>query len=217
MKLGILGGSFNPVHIVHLRLAMEALEQAELDRVDFLPAFIPPHKQKGWLLPFETRVRLLEQALAGRDRFAVNQMEAERSGPSYTVHSMQEYGRRYPEAELYFILGGDEFLFLPEWFQWRRLLGLTSIVVAPREEGFEDKLQSFFVKYLTEAKEVESRPRRWLLPDSNNRAIVHIAMPRLDVSSTLIRKRWSQGRGLAWLVPEAVERYLAQMENWSAT
>jgi nicotinate-nucleotide adenylyltransferase len=214
-RLGILGGSFNPVHVVHLRLALEALEQAGLDRVDFLPAYQPPHKQKGWMLPFEDRARILEETLQGRPRLAVNRMEAERSGPSYTVHSLEAYLEREPRSELCFILGGDEFLFLPEWYEWRRLLGLSNLVVAAREEGFEAKLASFVREHLPQAQPESGSPRRWLLPEG--RSIHFIEMPRMDVSSTLIRKRWSQGRSLAWLVPAAVEAHLAQLKNWTAT
>lgn len=214
-KLGILGGSFNPVHVVHLRLALEALEQAGLDRVDFLPAYQPPHKQKGWMLPFEDRAGLLEQTLQGRPRLAVNRMEAERSGPSYTVHSLEAYQEREPQSELSFILGGDEFLFLPEWYEWRRLLDLANFVVAAREEGFDAKLESFMREHLPRAEAITGPSRRWLL--SERRSITYIEMPRMDVSSTLIRKRWAEGRSLAWLVPGAVEAHLAHLEKWSAT
>jgi nicotinate-nucleotide adenylyltransferase len=213
-KLGILGGSFNPVHVVHLRLALEAMEQAGLDRVDFLPAYQPPHKHKGWMLPFEERAELLEETLQGRPRLGVNRMEAERSGPSYTVHSLEAYQEREPQSELFFILGGDELLFLPEWYEWRRLLGLASFVVAAREEGFDAKLESFMSEHLPRAEAVNGSTRSWLLPQG--RSIISIEMPRMDVSSTLIRKRWAEGRSLAWLVPGAVERYLAQRNSWSA-
>ncbi|MFW6054542.1 MAG: nicotinate-nicotinamide nucleotide adenylyltransferase, partial [Thermodesulfobacteriota bacterium] len=127
-KIGILGGTFNPVHFGHLRLGIEALEQCRLDRVEFVPASIPPHKQGRELYPFTFRCRLLQEAIAGSSGLVVNPLEGERSGPSYTVDTIRVYHKRQPGARFFFVMGSEDFLQLEQWERWEDLPLLTSFI-----------------------------------------------------------------------------------------
>src|SRR5437870_4749134 len=107
MRLGIFGGTFDPVHLGHLILAEEAREQGRLEQVLFVPAARPPHKQEQPLTPFAQRVEMLSLALAGNPAFRIEQLERDRPGPSYTVDTLEELRRRQPDAELWLIVGSD--------------------------------------------------------------------------------------------------------------
>lgn len=203
MEIGILGGSFNPVHNGHLRLGIEVLEQAGLDRVDFVPAAVPPHKQKQEVSPFAFRIGLLEKALQGRSRIWVNPVEGERSGPSYTVDTLASYQDLDPGADLSFIMGGRDFLTLPEWHEWERLPELAHFVVVSRQGISSARVQDFILHQWPGARTLSDSPMRWELP--NKTQVVYLTIPRLDISSSMVRSRLRQGRSLAALVPESLE------------
>jgi nicotinate-nucleotide adenylyltransferase len=203
MEIGILGGSFNPVHNGHLRLGIEVLEQVGLDRVDFVPAAVPPHKQKQEVSPFSFRRRLLEKALEGRKGTRVNPVEGYRSGPSYTVDTLTSYQDESPEAELHFIMGGRDFLTLTEWHQWQSLLEQTHFVVVSRQGISSARIQDFVFTMWPKTRLLSDSPVKWGLP--NGRHIVYLTIPRLDISSSMVRDRLRQGRSLAALVPESLE------------
>src|SRR4051794_28666517 len=107
MRIGIFGGTFDPVHQAHLILAEQAREQAQLDQVWFIPAPRPPHKSEGTLTPFDQRVEMLHLAIAGQPAFRVDDLEKDRPGPSYTFETLETIHRRLPEAELCLLLGSD--------------------------------------------------------------------------------------------------------------
>ena len=134
MGIGILGGSFNPVHIGHLRLALEVLEApvAALEYVELLPCAEPPHKPREGILPFELRSALLEVAGRRIPRLRVNRLEGMRSGPSYTWDTLTAYAAQYPGQRPVFILGGEDFATLPQWFRGLELPQLADFVVVPR-------------------------------------------------------------------------------------
>ncbi|MEF8824553.1 MAG: nicotinate-nucleotide adenylyltransferase, partial [Desulfohalobiaceae bacterium] len=205
-RIGILGGSFNPVHNAHLRLAVEAAEQAGLDRVDLVPAAKPPHKQDSHLLPFSERCRHLELVLQGRPMFSLNTLEGRREGPSYTVETLREYRRSNPEDAIFFILGADEFLHLPNWHRWELIPELAHLVVASREKESHEAIRTFIADWFPSARNREREHPCWEL--SGGGSLQVIEMPRLDISSTLIRDRLHRDKSLAWLVPEVVEREL---------
>ena len=206
MKIGILGGSFNPVHNGHLRVAVEALEQIGLDRVELLPASIPPHKTAEDMLPFAVRCRLLELASAGHPLLRVNPVEGERKGPSYTRDTLSIYRRHHPKAEFFFILGADDFQDLPSWYRWEELLTMTNFAVVGREEEGVDDLSDFLARLAPGMPPATGGELSWTLPWGTR--VCYISMPRLDISSTLLRGKLEQGKSLAFLVPEAVAREL---------
>ncbi|MFO7876002.1 MAG: nicotinate (nicotinamide) nucleotide adenylyltransferase [Desulfovermiculus sp.] len=200
MKAGLLGGSFNPVHNGHLRLALEALEQGGLDRVELVPAFIPPHKDAHQVPSFATRCQLIEAAIEHMPGLVINRMEGQRSGPSYTVDTLDTYHRLHPGRETYFLIGCPDFVQLPKWHQWERLLELTHFIVVAREEGDEQALSSFVATSLS--RRTRKDQNTWLLPSGYSIWMMHA--PLLEISSSLIRGKITQGKSIRYLVPDAV-------------
>ncbi len=212
MRIGILGGSFNPVHVGHVRLAVEARELLRLDRVDFVPAAVPPHKSGSDLLPFGLRCRLLRMAVADMSGYAVNLLEARRQGPSYTWDTLSAYGREAPDAKLFFLMGASDLLTLPTWRHGLDLPLRADLVVVARQGMAGKHVQTLVQQYWPGAVGPHRRPAisdemlQWHLPE-NGRLFV-LAPPLLDISSTLIRAYWRQGRDLRFLTPRSVEQEL---------
>jgi len=205
-RIGILGGSFNPVHNAHLRLAVEAVEQGGLDRLDLVPAARPPHKGNLDLLPFSERCRHLRLVLRDRPQFDLNPLEGEREGPSYTVDTLRQYRELEPNDAIFFVLGGDEFLHLPKWHHWELIPELAHLLVASRGEESHEAIRAFVADWFPLARLVPRDPPTWELPGGGSIQVMD--MPRLDISSTLIRDRLRRNKSLAWLVPQEVEREL---------
>ncbi|MGQ9598040.1 MAG: nicotinate-nucleotide adenylyltransferase [Anaerolineae bacterium] len=190
-RLGILGGTFDPIHHGHLVAAEEARHQLQLDRVLFVPAGTPPHKPRQPISPIFHRVRMVELAIAGRPYFSLSRVDAERSGPSYTVDTLEllraEWG---PEPAFFFIEGADSLADILTWYQPHRLLELCDLAVVGRP------------RVQLDLPHLES-----LLPGLTAR-IHWVHMPRLEISSSDLRARVRDGRPIAYLVPPAVETYI---------
>jgi nicotinate-nucleotide adenylyltransferase len=186
-RVGLLGGTFNPPHIAHLVCAQEAWAQLGLDRVLFVPVHTPPHKEAPDDPGVETRVELCELAVAGDPRFEVCRVEADRPGPSFTVDTLKRLHERHPEHALTFIVGGDMAHSLPSWREPEAILELADLGIAERE-GVR---RADIVQSLAGLRGGAERLR-------------FFEMPRLDISSTLIRRRAAAGRPIRYLVPDAV-------------
>ena len=132
MRVGLLGGTFNPVHTGHVRLAVEVLETLGLDRVELVPAGAPPHKSGAGLLPFALRAELCRAAAEGVPGLEVNPLEGDRPGPSYTIETLRQLAASRPGDEFFFILGMGEFLVLHEWREGLRLPEYAHLVAASR-------------------------------------------------------------------------------------
>ena len=208
MHVGLLGGSFNPVHNGHLRLAVEALEQMGLDRVELVPAFIPPHKDQQAVHSFAARCRLIEAAIDRMPGVALNRMEGQRSGPSYTADTLDLYRRLYPEREPYFLIGCPDFVQLPKWHEWHRLPELTHFIVVARDEGDEPALDDFVRGTWPMARKEE--PETWILPSQHR--VQRMRSPRLEISSSLIRDKMARGKSIRYLVPDPVWEQLGGSE-----
>ena len=188
MRLGLLGGTFNPPHIGHLVCAQEALVQLALDRVLLLPVFSPPHKEAHEDPGVEARVALCEAAVAGDERLGVSRAEVDVPGRSYTVDTLNRLHDAQPGDQLTFIVGGDMAASLPSWREPRAILELCTIGAAARDGvGREEVLDRLDRE----------------LPGASDR-IRFFDMPRIDVSSTLIRRRVAAGEPVRYLVPDAV-------------
>lgn len=216
MRLGVLGGSFNPVHSGHLRLAVEARELLELDRVDLIPASMPPHKIHG-LLPFGLRCRLLRLAVADMPGLGVNLTEARRRGPSYTWDTLGAYRAEHPEARLFFLLGVPDFLTLPTWRHGLELSRKADLAVAARQGMAVQDVQDFIQRFWPGTPAPKTlcgawgEILEWNLPEHGR--IVLITPPFLDISSTMVRSYWNQGRDVRFLVPECVRMELHRKKN----
>lgn len=206
LKIGILGGTFNPVHFGHLRLGIEALEQVGLDRVELVPASIPPHKQGADIYPFPFRCRLLQESVSGCRGLVVNPLEGERLGPSYTVDTLREYHKRIPGARFFFIMGSEDFLQLEQWERWEQLPRLTSFILVGRNGKEEIQLKRFVSNHWPMFRQLQEKPVRWELQPGTEACYLHV--PRFDLSSSLIRQKLEQGLSLRFLVPDRVEQLL---------
>ncbi|MFA5370754.1 MAG: nicotinate-nucleotide adenylyltransferase [Sideroxydans sp.] len=207
--IGILGGTFDPVHHGHLRIAQEALEQCGLAQVLFIPNGTPPHRATP-VAPAQARQEMVHLAVAGQTDFHVDAREVFRAGPCYTVDTLTllraELGT---QQALCLILGGDAFLQLQTWHEWRRLFELAHIVVLQRAGGqplgnamlqTDSALQAEYRARLT--------PGAIALHESPAGSIFVADMPVLDISSTDIRRRCAENRSVRYLVPDAVAHYL---------
>src|SRR5262249_26055681 len=132
MRIGVFGGTFDPVHLGHLILAEQCREQGRLDLVLFVPAARPPNKLDRALTPFAQRVEMLALAVAGNPAFRIDELEKDRAGPSYTVDSLTELHGRYPDAELFLLVGADTLNDLPDWYRPARIAELAGFLVTAR-------------------------------------------------------------------------------------
>lgn len=205
MKIGVLGGSFNPVHTGHVRMAVEVLEQLALDRVELMPAKTPPHKDEDGILPFDLRVALIEGAVEDIAGLEVNTVENQRPGPSFTCDTLTCFRNDRAADDFHFILGASTFLGLAGWRRGIEIPSLSSLVVVNRWEAAE-AVAGFIDENWPEAKQEEEG--RWLLPGGNTIHLLDI--PRLDIKGGHIRQRWLKRRDLSLLVPEGVKRVLEE-------
>jgi len=192
-RVGLLGGTFNPPHLGHLVCAQEALDQLELDRVLLVPAGRPPHKRIEADPGAERRVAMCRAAVAGDPRFGVSCVDVDRPGPSFSVDTLRALHGQAPGDDLTFIVGGDMAHSLPEWHEPEALLALAELGVAEREEV----RRADIIERLTGLAGAADRVR-------------FFSMPRIDISSSLIRHRAAAGRPLRYLVPDAVADHIAQ-------
>lgn len=196
MRLGLLGGSFDPVHYAHLLLAESAREQLDLDGVWFLPAAGAPHKQGQRQTAIALRMQMLELATAGNPAFCVSDLEARRGGTSYTVDTLEELHAAEPERELVFLVGADMLHDLPHWRRAERICELATIAAVRRPGVAEPDFDC-------------------LLPIAGAERVAHFArhqidMPAIDLSSSDLRRRAAAGRSIRYRTPPAVEQLIAE-------
>ncbi|MGD6853699.1 nicotinate-nucleotide adenylyltransferase [Bacillus infantis] len=181
-RIGILGGTFNPPHHGHLLIANEVLHSLSLDKVWFMPNQDPPHKKKSWAASDQARVEMLELAIEGHPRFEIQTIEMERGGPSYTYDTMKLLKEQNKDTVFYFIIGADMIEYLPKWHKINDLLELAVFAGVGR-------------------------------PSYNSRTdypVVPVDVPQMDVSSSMIRERLSQGETVRYLMPESVRKYIEE-------
>ena len=199
MRIGILGGTFNPPHLAHLVCAQEAYLQLSLEQVLLIPARVPPHKPVDEEPGIEHRLGMCRLAIAGDERFAVSDIEARRDGPSYTVDTIEALHANQPESEFFLILGGDVALGLAGWQEPERVMALATLAVAERPG--------------TTRAAVEDVLRQ--LP-GGERALF-FDMPAIEISSTMLRERARAGEPTRYLVPDAVRGYIDQHQLYGGS
>jgi len=192
-RIGILGGTFDPIHVGHLVAAQAVYESLELDRVFLIPTGLPPHKAGDSVAPASLRLRMVRAAVEGDSRFEVSDLELRRTGPSYTVDTLRSLTEAHPSTAFFLILGADQWAGFGGWRDPGTIASQATLVVMTR--GGED-------------------PRTvdpGLPPDPTGGVGVSplpVAVPRIDLSSTFIRERIQSGRSVRYMVPESVHRIL---------
>jgi nicotinate-nucleotide adenylyltransferase len=190
-RLGILGGTFDPPHIGHLWLATAAADELDLTKVLFVPAANPPHKRRRAISHAADRVLMTRLAVANDPRLDVSLVELEREGPSYTVDTLAELGRRHPEMDLVLILAADSLAQIDTWREPDRLLELASWAVGPRPGVPLPSRAELLARWGKAASRIHL-----------------LGGPALEVSGTMIRRRVAAGRAIRYLVPRAVEELI---------
>jgi nicotinate-nucleotide adenylyltransferase len=183
-KLGILGGLFDPIHFGHISLCREAQKQLDLDRILFIPSYNPPHKHK--VSSYKHRRKMVELAIKDIPDFLLSDLESEIEGPSYTVMTLTRLVQKYPDFELYFIIGSDNLKKMEEWYQPEKIFQMATVVMGnrPGEEGLR-------------SGQFEGRLKR-------------IEIHPMDISSTEIREAVRNNRNINEYVPPQVAKYIAE-------
>ncbi len=207
--IGILGGTFDPIHHGHLRIAQEALEQCGLAQVRFVPSGTPPHRAVP-LTSAQARWEMVVLALNGQPGFVADAREVPRTGPCYTVDTLTELRAEFGTVQpLCLILGGDAFLQLHTWHEWKRLFELAHIIVLQRAGG---QPLGNAMTAADAALQVEYRkrlaPAARALHEAPAGAIFVADMPALEISATDIRRRCAENKNIRYLVPDAVANYI---------
>jgi nicotinate-nucleotide adenylyltransferase len=206
--IGILGGTFDPIHFGHLRLAQEALEQCRMRQISFVPSGTPPHRTPPQASA-TARLEMVRLALHGHREFLVDVREVYRTDPCYSVDTLISFREELGDIQpLSLLMGSDAFLQLHTWHEWQHLFELAHIVVMQRPgrplgNAIEQADPILRQEYLTR---LAPAPRR--LHESSNGAIVALDMPLLDISATDIRRRCLEQENIRYLVPDSVAHYL---------
>jgi len=191
-RVGLFGGSFDPVHNAHLALATTALEQLRLDELRWIPVGQPWQKSRR-LAAAADREAMVRLAIAAEPRFVLDRVELRRSGPTFTLETVRELVAAEPGNQWFLILGQDQYASLHTWRDWRELLGLVTLAIA-------------------------NRPGAALAVNTQIAKVGHeaVRLPMMDVSSTEVRRRVAAGEPIADLVPDTVARYIGQHRLYSA-
>jgi nicotinate-nucleotide adenylyltransferase len=211
-RLGILGGTFNPVHNGHLAAAEEIRDRMKLEKVIFIPSFLPPHKNEEDMPSALQRQEMIRLAIKGNIHFTVSDIEIRRGGRSYTIDTVEALRQAHMGADLYFITGLDSFLEIGTWKEWERLLTLCTFVVLSREGyRFRDisKLE-FLTAPENDLAALDGREKEQTVIRTGNMRIHLERIPFYDISSTDIRTRVRGGRSIKYHLPEAVEHYIIE-------
>jgi nicotinate-nucleotide adenylyltransferase len=210
MKWGLFGGTFDPIHLGHLRCAEEMLEIFDLNRIVFVPASRPPHKIEAAITPFYHREQMIRLAIEGNPAFSFSDVENRRDGASYSVETVEIILDKYrlENLELYFILGQDAFHAIRTWKEWERLLLLCHFAVMTRpgydHRGLEAILGAEFASRFTYDEKIKG----FWGPTGYTIAFRDVTF--LDISSRAIRKRAKESKDTRYLVPDEVRHYIVK-------
>ncbi len=207
MKIGVIGGSFDPVHTAHLVIAEAFAEQCNLHCCYVVPAAISPFKIRCFANN-EARITMLKLAFANNERFVVDDREIRRGGASYTIETLIEYKQENPNADLYFLIGSDAFYSFTKWHKWKEIISIAQLCVANRPvpksvELDKSDMQTTLTEISNNLPNIEMNKKYKPLL---------ISSPLLEISSTDMRQRIAEGRTIRYLTPEAVRQYIIERE-----
>lgn len=194
-KIGIMGGTFDPIHIGHLILGEVAYEQFELDKVCFVPAGNPPHKRdRDGRATDEQRVAMVRGAIAGNDRFELSLAEMEMDGLTYTYRTLELFMSQNPYDELYFIIGADSLFDFEKWKNPDQICKLCKLIVATRNQTADEALD----------RQIRHLEKKY------GGTFLKLNTPDLDISSKMLRSRVKEGKSIRYYVPESVRNYIKE-------
>jgi nicotinate-nucleotide adenylyltransferase len=196
-KIGVMGGTFDPIHYGHLFAAAEARSAIGLDRVIFVPSGSPPHKNYGSMASPEDRYAMTKLAISGNPKFEISSIETGREGSSYTVDTLREFALIYPGSEFFLITGLDAALDITNWHRYPDILSLCSVVVIARSGYIRDKI-----------KELDA-----VIKES----LIILDTKTIDISATDIRNRLRAGARIRYMTPDAVCQYIEKKKLYSGT
>ncbi len=203
MRVGIFGGTFDPVHVGHLRTAEEIREQYLMDRVYFVPAHIPPHKRNLEITDSVLRLIMLRKAMRGNSFLYVSDIEIKNQGVSYSINTIKMFKKKF--EELYFIMGIDAFMEIDTWCSYRDIFNHTNFIIMERPVNAEKKADISFPSDMRgEIKKIDGNTFKHV---SGNRIYMQ-KVTQLDISSTKIREAARNGRSIRYLVPQQVEKFI---------
>jgi nicotinate-nucleotide adenylyltransferase len=206
LRIGILGGTFDPIHLGHLRLAEEVGDELRLENVYLVTAAYPPHKEKRPVTPFQHRFAMAEVASCESPLFKATDMEGRRKGLSFSIDTLREFHRLFTnDLHLYFIMGLDAFLEIETWREYHHLFNYAHFVVIQRPGLPSEKLEPF-IRSLGVPYERKGEKGPFLM--SSGYSVIYRKATLMEISSTDIRQRVAEGRSIRFLVPEAVRSYI---------
>ena len=192
-RIGIMGGTFDPVHNGHLLLGKQAYEEYDLDEIWYMPSHIPPHKKDRMITEEEARIEMLRLAIQDCPYFVLSDFEMKREGNTYTAHTLALLKEEYPDYQFYFIIGADSLFQIERWYHPEEVMKLTSLMVSGRDYPDAERTFDEQIAYLTEKYGAKIYP---------------LHNEEVDIASSDIRKRIAEGKDITKDVPKAVEQYI---------
>lgn len=206
MNIGILGGTFNPIHLAHLRIAEEARDRFGLDRVIFVPAADPPHKPRQSQVSLSHRLAMVKLAIGDHPAFTFSDIEGHRPGKSYTIDTLRAFRELYPDDRLVFIMGSDSFAEIGTWYDYHRIFTVTNIIVVGRPGTTGLCMISALPVAIADQFCYDAKLE--LLTHTSGATVSYLEGIPLAISSSSIRELIGSGRSVRYLIPDRVERYI---------
>lgn len=207
MRLGLFGGTFNPIHLGHLKAAEEIIELACLDRICFIPSFIPPHKKSKFIASAEHRLNMIKLTINDNPKFCLSDFEISTKGISYTINTLKYFSKKYIKDELYFIVGNDIFNVIESWMDYRSLFIYSNFIVVLRP-GTTETFDSMPVALSELFRYYEGNSTKICYMNETSKKIIKLKISGLDISSSEIRENVRNSKPIKNLVTLDVEDYI---------
>jgi len=214
VRLGLFGGTFNPIHVGHLRAAIEVREAFNLDKLLLIPSANPPHKSADQVANAEDRLEMVHLAIKGVPSLEVSDVELARQGPSYTIETLRYFQDQYgPESEIHFIVGQDAFSEITTWKSYKELFSTAHFIVMTRPGSKLSSIEHFIHTHISEAYQYDPALNRYMHPEWCT--IFCVDITHIDVSASEIRDRIRHNRPIRFLVPDTVEAFIVEKGLYS--
>ncbi len=214
MRIGLLGGTFNPIHVGHLRAAVEVIEAFNLDKLLLIPSANPPHKSADQVADAEDRLEMVRLSIKGVPSLEVSDVELARHGPSYTIETLRYFQDQYGAgSEIHFIVGQDAFSEITTWKSYKALFSTAHFIVMTRPGSKLSSIEHFIHTHISDAYQYDPVLNRYTHPEWCT--IFCVDITHIDVSASEIRDRIRHGRPIRFLVPDTVEAFIVEKGLYS--